>query len=364
MEFKDIPNWQTLKKRYTAFVENRLEDDCIIAQIQNPGCDFSKVKTPAIFADAGDKKYLDPKIYYAFQKFRYDLWSWHGDLFRYAVPSYGPNVFIGFCGAKVVFGSDSVWHEPAIESLDEADKIHFDKDNIYFRYLLESIDYGVKNVLPERQLALPDLGGPTDWISAVMGTENFLIASIEEPDKMREFASRLARECNEAYSICEKLISPYMDGAINWMPVWNKEKFVTLQDDMAINFSPQMYKDLFMPAMEILAQPAKFRVMHWHDGCAQHVTNILESKLVDVLQFGHDPNTGPHRNYLPQMQQIQAAGVKLFISCVQAADVEFFIQNLNPVGLMMIIDTVSDEASEQMRKDLPIMIRKRLAQLW
>ncbi|MEI6422965.1 MAG: hypothetical protein WCP55_12160, partial [Lentisphaerota bacterium] len=66
---------------------------------------------------------------------------------------------------------------------------------------------------------LPDFGGPADWISTFMGTENFLIAYIEEPDKMRDFALRLADECNEAFDITYDIISRANDGAHNILTI-------------------------------------------------------------------------------------------------------------------------------------------------
>jgi len=52
-----------------------------------------------------------------------------------------------------------------------------------------------------------------------MGTENFLIAYIEEPDKMRDFALRLADECNEAFDITYDIISRANDGAHNILTI-------------------------------------------------------------------------------------------------------------------------------------------------
>ena len=195
-----------------------------------------------------------------------------------------------------------------------------------------------------------------------MGTENFLIACIEEPDKMRDFALRLADECNEAFDITYDIISRTNDGSVNWMPVWYSGKMGTVQDDMAINFSPEMFADIFIPAIRKMAGHTDKTVLHWHDGCAQHLDNILLENKIDLIQFGHDPNTGSFRNFLGHMRKIQSAGKKLFISCVDADDVEFFIENLTPQGLMMIINTENDDASKKMEENVRIWTMQRLNQ--
>jgi hypothetical protein len=269
-------------------------------------------------------------------------------------------VFAGFCGGKVEFGTDTVWHEPVINSADEFCKLHFDKENIYWKALMESIDYAVKNLSGKIHLGLPDFGGPADWISTFMGTENFFIACIEEPDKMCDFALRLANESLEAFDIAYDIIRRANDGSVNWMPVWYSGRMGTVQDDMAINFSPEMFADIFMPAIRKIAGHTEKTVLHWHDGCAQHLDKILLENEIDLIQFGHDPNTGSFRNFIGHMRKIQATGKKLFISCVEACDVEYFIDNLNPRGLMMIINTENDDASRRMEEHVRIWTEQRL----
>lgn len=299
-------------------------------------------------AAASETKYLDPEKLYQLKKWRRSFWNWHADLFKYETPSYGPNIFIGFCGAKVAFGADTVWHDPVIGSVTEFPQIHFDQGNPYWRALLESIDYGIKNTSGKMLFGLPDFGGPADWISAVMGTENFLLACVEKPEQVSAFALRLAEECLQAFDLTYKIISRANDGSVNWMPVWSAECLGTVQDDMAINFSPKMYTDIFRPAIKKLSGHTKKTVLHWHDGCRQHIDWLLAEKDIDLIQFGHDPNTGSFRDQIDHMRSIQNADKKLFISCVAAADAEFFIDRLDPHGLMMIINTDSDAASAKM----------------
>lgn len=362
MNYSKITDWELLRRRYLAFWNNQVEGNAIIAHIQNPNPTASKIHPESWMSEASESKYLNPEKLYRLKQWKRSFWNWHTDLFKYVIPSYGPNVFAGFCGGKVEFGVDTVWHAPVISSLDESSRIHFDCDNRYWKALLDSIDYAVKNFSGEIHLGLPDFGGPADWISTFMGTENFLIACIEEPDKMRDFALRLADECNEAFDITYDIISRANDGSANWMPVWYSGKMGTVQDDMAINFSPEMFADIFMPAIRKMAGHTDKTVLHWHDGCAQHLDNILLENKIDLIQFGHDPNTGSFRNFIGYMRKIQNAGKKLFISCVDADDVEFFIENLTPQGLMMIINTENDDASKKMEANVRIWTMQRLNQ--
>lgn len=356
--YSAIPDWPHLKERYLACWNREVQDGRVIAHIQNPN---PKRPLPEPWMlEESEKKYLDPRQLYDLKTWRRTAWNWHTDLFFYQVPVYGPNVFTGFCGGQPRFGRDTVWHDPVISGLDEADKIHFDETNRYWRIQLEIAEYFAQRCQGVEQIATVDFGGPTDWISQLMGTEQFLIAAIDKPGKMRSFAVRLAREHNQAYDRVYPIVSRLNDGFVNWMPVWNQGRMGTVQDDMAINFSPEMYADVFLPALKIMAEHTDYTVLHWHDGCRHHLDNLLTLDAIDLIQFGHDPNSPPFREMLPDMKKIQAAGKLLFISCVEAEDAEFFIRHLDPRGLMMIIDTRNDESSRQMEQDVALWTSQRL----
>lgn len=361
LSYHDIPDWPRLRERYLAYWRNEVADSAIIAHVQNP-IPSPPSPEPWMEADSEDK-YLDPAKLFALKRWQRSTWHWHGDLFPYTQPAYGPNIFTGFCGGRPVFGAHTVWHEPVIASLDEAERIHFDPDNRWWRLHLETVAYFVEHCRGEIQLGMTDLGGPTDWISALMGTENFLIATIEQPDAMRAFALRLAEECCAAFDLLYPQLSRYNDGIVNWMPCWSDGPLATVQDDMAINFSPALYGKVFLPAVRCLAAHAPRAVLHWHDGCAAQLAPLLAVPEITLVQYGHDPNTGSFRAHLPAMRRIQAAGKRLFISCVAAEDAEFFLAHLDPRSLMMIIDTDSDDASARMLDDLPRWTARRLTEL-
>lgn len=356
-----IPDWARLRARYLAFWRGEVADECIIAHIQNPNP--HQPEPEPWMQEASEKKYLDPEMFFALQTWRRMAWNWHADLFKYRIASYGPNVLAGFVGGRPVFGENTVWHEPVINSLDEADRLHFDEDNPYWRKHLETVDFYREKLAGVEQFGMTDFGGPGDWISTLMPTENFLIATIEEPDRMRNFALRLARESNRAYDILYPRITRRNDGIVNWMPVWSNQRMGTVQDDMAINFSPGLYAEVFLPALREMAGHAEHTVLHWHDGCSQHLDTLLDVNAITLIQYGHDPNSPAFTRKISEMQRIQAAGKKLFISCVEAHDVATFIRALDPRGLMMIINTASDEASRQMRDDVGRWTKERMSVL-
>ncbi len=360
-EYEQIPGWRHLRERYLALWNRQVLDALFIAHIQN-----LNQRPPAPepwMIGPGPDKYVDPARFLRYVNWRQSQWNWHTDLFHYKTPSIGPNMFLSFCGAEPVYGATTVWYKPMINDLAEADRVHFSENNRRWREHLDTVDYFVNACAGNEQIGTTDMGGPADLISVLMGAENFLIQTVENPGRMRDFALRLAGECNQAFDIIYRKITSRNDGNANWMPMWSDRPMGSAQDDMAINFSPELYRDVFLPALSVMAAHTGRTVLHWHDGCAHHLDAILGVEAISLIQYGHDPNTGSFRDQLPAMQKIQAAGKILFISCVDACDAEFFIDNLDPRGLAMIINTGTDEASKQMEEDCRKWTGRRLDQL-
>jgi hypothetical protein len=347
-KYENIPNWSELRNRYLAFWDRQLLDDRSIVQIQNPNPSASDetLLLSRLLGNARNQAELLLKL----QKQRKSQWNWHADLFDYCIPgNLGPMGFLAFCGGEPEYGNGTVWYEPFIDSLDEADKIHFDQDNRHWRVFLELLDELAGQCAEKQQISIPIDGSPLDWIASALGTEKFLFAIIEEPEKLHSLALRLAEEYLEAYDCFYPIITSRNDGICNWMPIWSENSMISFQDDLAINISPETYEDIFLPALRKIAGHSEHSILHWHDGARQHIDWIVKAKEIDVVQWGHDPSSPPFREALSDMCKIQESGKKLFISCVDAVDAEFFISRLDPRGLMMIINTANDRESKVMQ---------------
>lgn len=345
--YDHVDDWPRLCRRMVDFWDGRLPTGGIIAHVQNPNPSFGPPPQPWMARPTEDD-FLSPERFYHRQLWLRSSWNHHGDLYPYAGTGWGPNMFAGFIGAPVVFGERTVWHEPVIEPIDRADRLHFNPDGTRWRQHLRVVDWFAEHVVPHRPVAVTDFGGPADWLSVCMGTEAMLMACATEPEAVHDVACRLARECCGAFDVVAGKLMSRGDGMVNWMPVWCDRAMMTVQDDIAVTLSPGMYRDVFGDAVDILAAHAPACTLHWHDAAAPQAEVLLDVEAIDVVQFGHDPDQVDFRRHLPTMQRIQGAGKRLFISCVEHRDVDFFLDELDHAGLMMIVNTPDDESSRAM----------------
>ncbi|MDD5706148.1 MAG: hypothetical protein PHR35_09500 [Kiritimatiellae bacterium] len=351
--YERIPNWALLRERYLAFWNKQVLDRRPLLQIQNPNP--AAPPPPPRLSSSQESDWTTYDRFRQRREWGKAQWNWHTDLFQYTTPSaFGPMSFLAFCCVQPVFDNNTVWYNPAIRSLDQADAIHFDPDSRYWRLFLELLEACVDDCAGKQQIAIPVDGSPLDWIAHALGTENMLFAVIEQPEALHRFAMRLATEYLQAYDSFYPLLTSRNDGVCNWLPVWSDRPLISLQDDLAINVSPQAYQDIFLPALRRMAAHAERASLHWHDGARQHSDWIAAVPEIDLVQWGHDPASPPFRAALPHMQKLQAAGKRLFISCVAAEDAAFFLDNLEPGGLIMIVDAADDAESLRLEQTLRV----------
>jgi len=339
-------DWTRLRDRYEAFWAGVVPPDGrVIAHVQH--LNARPDAPPPWMRQPGEAKYLDPPKLLALKRWRAHLLCRLHDHFPRISPDFGPNMFAAFIGAKAVFGADTVWFEPVAPDLDQAERLHFEPDGRLYRTYLAALDYFLEHRRPDEWVTNTDSGGVGDWLAACMGTEPFLIATIQQPDRMRELALRLARECNQALEGAFERLQR-QGWWVNWMPVGSVEPYPTIQDDMAVNFSPELYRDVFGPALQ---EQARFRgrgLLHWHDASAHHVDTLAGLDGIQVIQYGHDPNTGPFRGQIDAMRALQAADKRLLLACVDPPDAAFFLENLDPAKLLLVVETSGQEESRRM----------------
>lgn len=197
------------------------------------------------------------------------------------------------------------------------------------------------------EAAAPDrfmLGQPvtlpaTDLLSMHMGTENFLMALLDEPEWMQKAISEANRqihqECHKLASLA-KAKTPYWYGMAGWMTFWAPEPYFATQCDVSCMMSPETYNDFVLPELEFMHQQYGPLWYHLDGGDAkQHLPTLLSLPYLRVIQYTPAPNepvNGP--GHLEMYRAIQAAGKIVHID-VPVQNVEPLVRKLDTQFLML-----------------------------
>jgi hypothetical protein len=121
---------------------------------------------------------------------------------------------------------------------------------------------------------------------------------------------------------------------------------VLAADDCMTQMSPQMYADVFFPAIEKFHEETNpdRTLLHFHNAAGAYADVLAERGLFDAVQWGIDPNH-PVLEDLDRLKRLQAAGVRLFIGVLDVEEAETLLEELAPKGLLLLVDAPDLESA-------------------
>ena len=138
VEIEGMPQFDMAMKRVYAWFENEIIDRPPIRfQAHNA---FLASATEEIARMSKE----DKKAWWFYVETQVDLFvksiegrRFHGETFPVYFPNLGPNVYAAFYGAELEFGEITSWSIPFVRAWEDAERLVFDWNNVYFRKLEE-----------------------------------------------------------------------------------------------------------------------------------------------------------------------------------------------------------------------------------
>jgi len=188
-------------------------------------------------------------------------------------------------------------------------------------------------------LGKPTLLPANDLLSMHMGTQQFLIALMDEPDWMAAAILQGAREqLRVRMELAERVrpIHRFWYGNAGWMPFWAPEPYAGTQSDVSCMLSPGQFERFVVPELTLYGESVGALWYHLDGGNArQHLPRLLALPTMRVMQYVPTPEEPPNgREHLALYRAIQAAGCIVHIQ-VPLEEVEPLVRALDPALLML-----------------------------
>jgi hypothetical protein len=211
--------------------------------------------------------------------------------------------------------------------------------------------------------------GPMDTLSAMLGPEKLSLELMDHPGEVRRHAADAARALVEMmeYELALFRTAGLTDGMPSRFAMWLPDDGGLFAEDFGALVGERHYREFFSePDATVLgALPAS--LYHVHSAGAGCMPAILDTPGVTALELSNDPNGPPLDDYLATARAIQQAGHPLQLSNWQKplsrAQMERFIRELDPRGLIVRFEADSVEESRELTLWLKRLSRERLAQL-
>ena len=198
-------------------------------------------------------------------------------------------------------------------------------------------------------ICLPLFRGPFDMAVAAMGSAEFCLAAMDDPEAVERYMTY----CTDLYlDVTRQWYAGktdshgvyYLEGDWGLMCPAPALRF---QSDSSYLISPRMYREQFLPLDRRVAQEYEYSAMATHTSQANHwsvYAEIPELSMIEVC-LEAPPFGRPPLDLLPQFREVQDAGKALLLHGAvtqQAAD--GLLSGLSPTGLALRLRIREEES--------------------
>jgi hypothetical protein len=222
-----------------------------------------------------------------------------------------------YFGGEPQFRPDTVWYDPRFNDWAAAETWRFDPDNPWWRMNLDLTRRSVERAAGRYLVSGCGLGGISDVIANLWGSEATLTATIERPGTVKLLRDRMLAALREMYDQVAALLAPHQPGSFDWLRVWAPRRVLTSQSDISCMISPRAFEELFVEELRAEARHVD-RFLYHLDGpdAIRHLPALLAIEELEVIQWV--PGAGASQNpldWLELIRRIQEAGKKVQVSC-------------------------------------------------
>jgi len=217
------------------------------------------------------------------------------------------------CGCRVLVPEGkSLWPEPTTET-KKAESIYLRKDNLWFNKLLEVIAAVVEHVNNRYAVSMSHLRGPTDILAAMLGTQEFFLALMDNPGRVRRLAMEAAQMYVSVAQAQARLIPAYRSGyVIRQFGLWSPERSNWLQDDTSGMLSLEHYRKFFLEPMRMMAF-LPYGVLHLHIPSIHLAETLAPVPKVRTINIYFDDKKTTVSDALPVLRKLQSLKMPLIL---------------------------------------------------
>jgi hypothetical protein len=231
------------------------------------------------------------------------------DGFPSAWPNFGAGVVSAFLGAIVENKADTTWYHPP-KRLDIADiEFGYDPENKWLGRIGDIMRAAGERWDGVVQLAMTDLGGNLDILSAFRPGEELLLDLYDHPDEVKRLLWSASDLWWRYFNELDEILRPSNPGYTAWTAIYSDAPYYMLQCDFCYMISPEMFDEFVKPELAHMCRKLTNPFYHL-DGPGQlpHLDSLLQIEELKGVQWV--PGTGsPEIDKWPEVyRKISDAG--------------------------------------------------------
>ena len=273
---------------------------------------------------------------------------WAGESLPIYMPNLGPEILTACFGAELNFTEDSSWSEPILHDWANIPNLKIDPNNPYLRCLFDMTRRALDVAKGKFLVGVTDIHPGGDLAASFRDPQQLCIDLVESPEQVHALMHQIYPAFFEFYRLNDQIIREAGQTiSTSWTPLFvDGGRYYIPSNDFSIMISTAMFEEFFLP--ELLAEIAWLDRTVYHldgPGALRHLDMLLDIPKLDAIQFIYGDGAKPASRWMSVYQKIQTAGKNMHLA-VEPWEIDLFMDNLNPEGVMMQTGAASVEEAD------------------
>ncbi|MCX5642482.1 MAG: hypothetical protein NTY10_04545 [Candidatus Omnitrophica bacterium] len=350
------PDWEETKERYLAWWAGESLDRCALA-VYAPRDNVAK--KPIKLPDDPVERWTNLDLIKELNEDDFRNSFYGGEAFPIWSGGYPGHTSIpAFLGCPVTLTRETGWWDPILtEKTWNLQQLVVNKEGFWWKFTLKLLQTAAREARGKAIPSIGAFGGCGDTLAALRGTNTLLTDLYDCPEKVRETELYLMDMWIEIYREFYAIIQETAEGSAGWFQLWSPGKFYAVQNDFSYMISPEMFQEIFLPAIEKQLEFLDHAVYHV-DGIEafRHIPTLCELPRLQAIQVLPGAGKPSPLHYLDTLKYIQKKKKSLHIS-IAPEEVETALANLSSKGLFILTSCRTQSDAEELLKKVKIWSR-------
>ena len=349
LRYKD--DWDEAKERYLAWWAHENVGRCGLS-VTAPRKDAPDIPEPPR-PPTPEERWTDLDYISALGEYRNAHTFFGGEAFpvwSYGYP--GDKGLAVFLGCPLTLDFNTGWLDPILTAEEiEWQSLELDDENPRWQFTLKWLRRGAEESPGKSIPAVGAFGGSGDTLAALRGSDRLLYDVADRPDQVRAADQHLMKLWCKVYDTFHDITKDAAQGSTCWFGLWSPGKFYAAQNDFSYMISPKMFRDIFLPSIEMQTNFLDHAVYHVDGiGAFAHVDALLELPRLRALQILPGAGKPSPLHYMDVLRKVQAAGRNLHIS-IPPDEVEDALSELPARGLFIGTSCETEDEARALLKN-------------
>lgn len=261
-----------------------------------------------------------------------------GDVVQRFTPAYGIPWMEAIAGCPVVAHPGSLWAAPCLPDYTSRSRLQFTPHNPWFQTLIECTRRMVAQSAGRFPVAVPQMRGPLDTLSAMRTPAQMCLDLLERADDVRRLLDELTAIWIAVAEAVQAEIPAFHGGYATRMGMWAPGPALTMQNDVSTLVSGQTYRQFALPHDRRITEQFAYVDFHMHSSEYHQIDAILELERLTAIQLTLEHTLGgPPLDVLLDKARRILQVKPLLLVCLDCDTAERCVEQLPAEGLCVMV---------------------------